>query len=152
MINLLSLLWDPQVFVASKAVIPNIIFIVFPLYPIVYGLYFQQIRAPMIKTMKRLFCKSKFYIAAVALMPWMALPECNISSLCLCEYICAISIYTVILIYYIVFQTDTKMLSLYVHKNYLIYKDYLAHLLKSLAILNIVIQMGSWTAWTKWHH
>ena len=70
LMNLLSLLWDPLVFMAArKAVSPNIIFVVFLLHPIVYGLYFKQVREPMMKIMKRLLCKNNFNTAVVAPMP-----------------------------------------------------------------------------------
>ena len=68
LLNLSGLLWNPQVIkTVDKAVSPpNIIFIVFLLHPIVYGLYFKQVREPMMKTLKRFFCKNKFNTAVVA--------------------------------------------------------------------------------------
>ena len=69
-LNLLQLLWDYETIMKVEQVLgPNIIFIVILLHPIVYGLYFKQVRESMMKTLKRLFCKNKFNTAVVAPMP-----------------------------------------------------------------------------------
>ncbi|XP_065883946.1 galanin receptor 2b-like [Dysidea avara] len=70
LLHLLGLLWNPQIIAeVDVTVSPNIIFIVFLLHPVVYGLYFKQVREPMMKTLKGLNCKNKFNTAVVAPMP-----------------------------------------------------------------------------------
>jgi len=74
-IGLLSpLLYIPRILAAGsiydevvKLVIgPNVGYIVLLLHPVVYGLYFKQVREPMIKLLKGTLCADKFNSAAVA--------------------------------------------------------------------------------------
>ena len=68
------LLWHHEN-VIEYIIAPNVIYIVFLLHPIVYGLYFKQVREPIVKTPKRMLCKNKFNNAVVAPQPrrtaWM---------------------------------------------------------------------------------
>ncbi|XP_065886668.1 trace amine-associated receptor 8c-like [Dysidea avara] len=54
---------------------PNVGYIVLLLHPLVYGLYFKQVREPMMKLLKGTLCANKFNSAAVAPQPrrmaWM---------------------------------------------------------------------------------
>jgi len=55
--------------------IPNFGYVVLLLHPFVYGLYYKQVREPMIKILKRVTCRNKFNSAVVAPQPrrtaWM---------------------------------------------------------------------------------
>jgi len=75
-VNVSQLLWDHQTIMKVEQVLgPNILYIVMLLHPIVYGLYFKQVRESMMKTLKRLFCWNKFNTAVITPMPqktaWM---------------------------------------------------------------------------------
>ncbi|XP_065920508.1 olfactory receptor 7C2-like [Dysidea avara] len=48
---------------------PNIGYMVTLLHPFVYGLYYKQVRDPMMKILKRLLCRDKFASAVVAPKP-----------------------------------------------------------------------------------
>jgi len=72
------LLYIPTVFLESPAVyekvmryvvVPNIGYITLLFHPFVYGLYFKQIRKPMINLIKRITCPCKCKSAAVAPQP-----------------------------------------------------------------------------------
>jgi len=49
----------------DSAITPNIGYIVLLVQPFVYGIYFKQIRLPMVKSMKTVFCACKCKTAAV---------------------------------------------------------------------------------------
>jgi len=75
---LFPLLYIPAVFLESPivyervmryVVAPNIGYISLLLHPFVYGLYFKQIREPMMSFLKRITCPCKFKSAAVAPLP-----------------------------------------------------------------------------------
>jgi len=75
---LLPLLYVPTAFLESSTVYkkvlrhvlaPNMGYVSFLLYPLVYGLYFKQIRKPMINLLKRITCPCKCKSAAVAPLP-----------------------------------------------------------------------------------
>ena len=70
LLNLIGILWSFQTAaIMDVAVAPNIMFITFLLNPIVYGLYFKQVREPMMKKLRSVCCNSKFNTAVVAPMP-----------------------------------------------------------------------------------
>jgi len=70
LLNLIGILWSSQTAaIMDVAVAPNIMFITFLLNPIVYGLYFKQVREPMMKKLRSVCCNSKFNTAVVAPMP-----------------------------------------------------------------------------------
>ena len=56
-------------------VAPNIGYLVVLLHPFVYGLYYKQVREPMMQVLRRVICRSKFNSATVAPQPrrtaWM---------------------------------------------------------------------------------
>ena len=56
-------------------VAPNVGYLVLLLHPFVYGLYYKQVREPMMKVLKRVTCRNKFNSAVVAPQPrrtaWM---------------------------------------------------------------------------------
>ena len=62
------LLWHHEN-VIGYLIAPNVIYIVFLLHPIVYGLYFKQVRESMVKTLKRMLCKNKLNNVVVAPQP-----------------------------------------------------------------------------------
>ena len=55
--------------VIRYVVIPNIGFIFILFHPLVYGLYFKQVREPMMALLKRITCPCKYKSAAVAPQP-----------------------------------------------------------------------------------
>ena len=59
----------------TNMVASNIGYLVFLVHPFVYGLYYKQIREPMMKVLKRVICRNKFNSATVAPQPrrtaWM---------------------------------------------------------------------------------
>jgi len=61
--------------ILSYLVGPNIGYLVLLINPFVYGLYFKQVREPMIKTLKNVLCRNKLNSAVVAPQPrrtaWM---------------------------------------------------------------------------------
>jgi len=66
-----TLLESPTVYdsVVQHVIIPNIGYVAFILHPFAYGLYFKQIRKPMINLLKRVTCPCKCKSAAVAPLP-----------------------------------------------------------------------------------
>ena len=75
---LFPLLFIPTVFLESPAVyegviryvvIPNVGFLALLFHPFVYGLYFKQVREPMMRLLKRITCPCKCKSAAVAPQP-----------------------------------------------------------------------------------
>jgi len=75
---LFPLLYVPTVFLKSPTVyeriiryvvIPSLGYVKFSLHPFVYGLYFKQIRKPMINLLKRINCPCKCKSATVAPLP-----------------------------------------------------------------------------------
>ena len=75
---LFPLLFIPTVFLDSPAVyegviryvvIPNVGFLALLFHPFVYGLYFKQVREPMMRLLKRITCPCKCKSAAVAPQP-----------------------------------------------------------------------------------
>jgi len=75
---LFPLLYVPTIFLKLPLVyeriiwyviLPNLGFVNFSLHPFVYGLYFKQIREPMIKLLKRITFPCKYKSAAIAPLP-----------------------------------------------------------------------------------
>jgi len=50
----------------DSAIAPNIGYVVLFVQPFVYGIYFKQIRQPMVRSMKTVFCACKYKSSAVA--------------------------------------------------------------------------------------
>jgi len=66
---LLPLLYFPVIALDSPAVYenfvrygvtPNVGYLIYLLHPFVYGLYYKQVREPMMKVLKRVTCRKKF--------------------------------------------------------------------------------------------
>ena len=66
-----TLLESPTVYesVVRLIIAPNIGYITFLLHPFAYGLYFKQVREPMMRLLKRITCPCKCKSAAVAPQP-----------------------------------------------------------------------------------
>jgi len=70
MLNPSTLLFsDHFITEVDQALSANVMFMVLFIHPIVYGLYFNQIRTPMLKKLKSLICRNKFHTAVVAPLP-----------------------------------------------------------------------------------
>lgn len=67
LLNTLKLVWSHQTIL--EALRPNISYVILFLHPTVYGLYFKQVRDPMVKKYKQLRNRYKFNTAVVAPLP-----------------------------------------------------------------------------------
>ena len=70
LINLSASLWDYEITTKiDQAFSATVMYAVVFLHPLVYGLYFKEIRQPLVAMLKKYLCKSKFNTATVAPMP-----------------------------------------------------------------------------------
>ena len=70
LLNSLKLVWSHQTILGlEQALRPNISYVVLFLHPTVYGLYFKQVRDPMVRKYKQLRNRYKFNTAVVAPLP-----------------------------------------------------------------------------------